>query len=102
MSDFAVMEQVLQLVAYERVRQEQLKEEGRFSYTCADILPDATKLAILMEEVGEVAREVLTQPGLAIAHDTSGTRDGLQRELVQVAAVAVAWAEAIEGWKPVS
>jgi NTP pyrophosphatase (non-canonical NTP hydrolase) len=43
-----------------------------------------TKAAVLAEECGEVARAVLEQ-------DT----DGLRRELVQVAAVAVAWLEAL-------
>ena len=43
---------------------------------------DRTKAAVLMEEAGEVARAILD------GHD-------LRAELVQVAAVAVAWLEAI-------
>lgn len=42
-------------------------------------------LAVLTEEVGEVAQEVL------------GNRYGLRDELIQVAAVAVAWVQAIDG-----
>jgi hypothetical protein len=41
-----------------------------------------TKAAVLLEETGEVARAVLDQKP-----------DDLRRELVQVAAVAVAWLE---------
>ena len=47
-------------------------------------LPTPVKIAVLTEEVGEVARA-------ALEHDT----DGLRLELVQVAAVAVAWLEAL-------
>lgn len=49
---------------------------------------DKTWLPILAEEFGEVARAMLQQDG-----DKSGD---LADELVQVAAVAVAWLEAIE------
>ncbi len=47
------------------------------------LLPEPVKLAVLTEEVGEVAKALLE-------HD----REGLRDELVQVAAVAVAWLEA--------
>ncbi len=51
---------------------------------CSSLLVDQTvKAAVLAEECGEVARAVLDQ-------DSAGIRD----ELVQVAAVAVAWLEA--------
>lgn len=43
-----------------------------------------TKMAVLAEEVGEVARAVLDR-----------TPDRLRTELVQVAAVAVAWLESL-------
>lgn len=53
---------------------------------------DLYKLAILMEEVGEVGTEIL-----------QGNEDGadLTKELIQVAAVAVAWIEALRqaDWK---
>jgi len=45
-----------------------------------------TKVAVLTEECGEVARAVL-----------DGQPELLRRELVQVAAVAVAWLEGLEG-----
>lgn len=45
---------------------------------------DPVKVMVLLEEAGEVARAVL-----------DGERDQLERELVQVAAVAVAWLESM-------
>ena len=72
-------------VAAERLRQEGLKASGKFPATCADPIPDGAKLAILMEEVGEVARAI----------NDRQSRDELRAELVQVAAVAVAWLEAM-------
>ena len=45
---------------------------------------DTVKAAVLAEECGEVARAVL-----------DGTTDALKAELVQVAAVCVAWLEAL-------
>lgn len=70
----------------ERDRQEGLKAAGKFSHTCADTeLTDDRKLVILVEEVGEVARAI-----------QSGDWVNLRDELVQVAAVACAWAEALD------
>lgn len=51
-----------------------------------DVLDAAERLAVLMEEVGEVAREVLA------VNRPQHIRD----ELIQVAACAVAWIEAID------
>ena len=47
------------------------------------------RLAILMEEVGEVAHE--------LTYDQDGDRGKLVRELIQVAAMAATWIEALEG-----
>lgn len=80
----------------ERRRQEELKQAGRFRFTCADPgLSLTAKLAILAEEFGEVAREVLTNKGVRLARDTEGTDEALYAELKQVAAVAVAWMESL-------
>lgn len=90
---------VLTAVYSERLRQEALRNAGKFAYTCADRwsgdegvpIPPAEKLAVLAEEFGEVARAVCElQPG-----DTE-TRSRLRDELIQVAAVAVAWVESLE------
>ena len=74
-------------VARERNRQEELwagpHDHGKGS--CAsDEVPEPIKAAVLLEEVGEVARALL-----------EGDREGLATELIQVAAVAVAWREAL-------
>jgi NTP pyrophosphatase (non-canonical NTP hydrolase) len=86
----------LRLVKAERIRQDALKAEGRFEFTCADDgLTNAEKLACLTEEIGEIAQEVLTQEGRRLARDTVGTPEALRKEIVQVAAVALAWIEAL-------
>lgn len=50
--------------------------------------PTLTKLAALVEEVGEVAR--------LLTYDGAGTRDRLYAELKQVAAVAVTWMDSLD------
>lgn len=53
--------------------------------SCASpLLPPEVKAVVLGEECGEVSRAVLERDA-----------DGLRRELVQVAAVAVAWLESL-------
>ncbi|NBW23500.1 MAG: hypothetical protein EBR82_87720 [Caulobacteraceae bacterium] len=76
-------------VAAERLRQEGLKASGKFPATCADDIPAASKFAILVEEVGEVARAI-----------NDGDPEHMREELVQVAAVAVAWVEALSRVEP--
>lgn len=95
-------------IVKERKRQEQLKADGKFTFTCADPISNATKLAILAEEFGEVAKEVtdmLIFDAKGHGSKTSkrnqknyeiGQRAKLRDELVQVAAVCVAWCEALD------
>ena len=53
------------------------------------------RLAILVEEVGEVAHELTyDQGGPAVGE---GRRDELVKELIQVAAMAASWVEFLEG-----
>lgn len=81
----AFMDKTLCAVRIERSRQEKL---FGFQGSCAN--PDMShglKLAILMEEVGEVAHELNES-------DMNATLN-LYTELIQVAAVAVAWAESL-------
>ena len=61
-----------------------VRKHGRHNtpMTSYDTMLDGERLAILMEEVGEVAGE--------LTYD-KGTEDGLLKELIQVAAVAVMW-----------
>ena len=73
--------EVLATVAAERERQNRIwaRFPGEWS------APDGEKLAVLVEEVGEVARAILE----------TESPERLRAELVQVAAVAVAWAETL-------
>lgn len=64
---------------------------------------DDRRLAILTEEVGEVAKELndaairqSAYPSTAAAVGTLD-RDALVKELIQVAAMAATWIEALEG-----
>jgi hypothetical protein len=107
----------------ERLRQEKLAEQGRFKFTAANpALLNTERLPMLIEEIGEVARQVQQQPdsglmpvtyagnfdtyaasggrsGKAMAmalEDDAGTVHGLRKELVQTAAICVAWIEALD------
>lgn len=78
--------EILERVDAERERAEVLRAGGLLEWTAADpACPDLLRLAALVEEVGEVARAV---------HDGDGLT-ALRDELVQVAAVAVAWCEGL-------
>lgn len=75
-------------------RQVDLKAKGRFKYTPKDHeIDDWEKLAMLAEEIGEVARAVLANSELVQEEPSA---EHLREELVQVAAVAVAWIECLE------
>jgi len=84
--------EIYDLIETERLRQNQLKADGRFRFTCADkVLPNERKLAIIGEEFGEVCRALIEQQGLA--NDLHHAE--LKKELIHVAAVAVAWLESL-------
>ena len=76
-------EAIFNAIIEERLRQVALKFAGKFEYTCADMIGDFNKLAILVEEVGEVARDICED------------RD-VRTELIQCAAVICAWLESID------
>jgi NTP pyrophosphatase (non-canonical NTP hydrolase) len=84
---------VLMEVWSERERQESKGVEHRARgqehwRSCSDPeLPEARKLAVLLEEVGEVAH--------ALNEEWIGYEANLREELLHVAAVAVAWAESL-------
>ena len=81
---------VLLSIELERQRQDKLIENGRIPFDLTDVtIDDPTKLSVLMEEVGEIARSLNEEIGL------DNSLDHLYVELVQVAAVATAWAESI-------
>jgi len=84
-------------IAAERDRQRQLLQAGKITFDCASVIPDPNrKLRVLAEEVGEVAQEL---DRLESCKDRRGERfvlEDLETELVQVAAVAVAWLESLQ------
>lgn len=74
-------------VRRERERQRELIEAGRIPHACEDPdTPDGYKLAVLAEEFGEVAK----------ALNEGAYPADLREELIQVAAVAVAWVEGLD------
>ncbi len=77
---------ILYKIDAERVRQEELRLAGKFRFTCADPTEsNSIKLPVLMEEVGEVAKAI-----------NERDKAELKKELIQTAAVCVAWLEALE------
>jgi hypothetical protein len=73
-------------VAKERGRHDRLLAAGKIEHDCADpTVPPEIKLPVLLEEVGEVA----------IAMNDNEPLSNLRTELIQVAAVASAWAESL-------
>lgn len=79
---------IYEAIQSERKRQnEKFRElhQGGYGVHVPGSMLDSERLAILTEEVGEVARAI---------NDEEGDR-GIKRELIQVAAVAVAWLEAL-------
>jgi NTP pyrophosphatase (non-canonical NTP hydrolase) len=86
---------VLDEVAAERARQYALLRTGRIQHDCADPSVNLDrKLRVLTEELGEVAQaiDILEQCG---GPAEPLCREELREELIQVAAVAVAWAESL-------
>lgn len=84
----------LDAIADERRRHDVLKAEGRFTFTAYDLaLFDnwGLALAVLTEEIGEVARHICDGPGKSRPIDYTAIRV----ELEQVAAIAVGLAEGL-------
>ncbi len=82
-------ERISQRVLFERGRQDRLKSEGRFRHTLDDNpgYTDEERLIALLEEVTEVGKAIMGEKGHII--------DGgdIEKELIQVAALAFAWLE---------
>jgi hypothetical protein len=75
------------------LRQDRLAREGKFGGT--HVMPGGTdleRLAVLAEEFGETSIEVCK--GIELAGQVR--RPGLREELIQVAAVSLAWVAAID------
>lgn len=84
---------LLREISEERGRQDVLKAEGRFEYTLADNpgLDDMEKLYCILEELAEAGKAIMRSRGLV----TDGDGHALRKEIVQVAALALAWLEAL-------
>jgi NTP pyrophosphatase (non-canonical NTP hydrolase) len=79
-------EHVLAMLGSERVRQEALVAAGKLRWNCRDdTVSDESKTCPLIEEVGEVGKAI---------HEKQGMNQ-LRTELIQVAAICVAWVESI-------
>lgn len=93
-----LMARALEMIAAERDRQDELVAAGKFGQTAAwPGMPNLLRLAVLGEEQGEVTEAVLEHD----IHDNTAKgrarwRQNLRAELVQVAAVAVAWLEGLD------
>lgn len=85
---------VIQRIAAERIRQRGLLRDGQILFDCASpVVSLDRKLRVLVEEVGEVAEAIDVQEWRPRCKRTAAL---VQAELVQVAAVAVAWLESLE------
>jgi len=81
------LEHVLADIREERRRQELLFKAGKIPFNCADPnVDEGQKLPVLVEELGEVAKAI---------QDVD--YDQVRIELIQLAAVATAWAESLTG-----
>ena len=79
----------------ERERQERLLVERGWKWSLATPGIGAfQKLMVLVEEICEVAHAIRVTEGFAVAGN-SHDNHGLEAELVQVAACAVAWLESL-------
>jgi NTP pyrophosphatase (non-canonical NTP hydrolase) len=80
-------------VLREGERQEALKREGRFAHTPKDTdVSLVLRLAMLVEEVGEVSREVLALADIVQEEPNSAK---LYKELIQCSSIALGIAESI-------
>lgn len=85
------MKRVMHKITKERHRQESMIQSGKIIGDVKEPEESETlKLTILAEEFGEVANAVLECSG------ERPTREHMLTELIQVAAVACAWAESLE------
>lgn len=85
----------LNKMAEERERQDRLKQSGRFQFTLDEPgLSEPQKLAYILEELGEVARNVLARDRLVEDGERGNTE--LYTELIHVATLSGAWAEGLE------
>ena len=92
------MMEVFAAIARERVRQRELLLAGNITFDVASPIPDDNrKLRVLVEEVGEVAEAMdRLEQNAPNKRQHRIARANIREELIQVAAVAVAWLESLE------
>lgn len=74
-----------QVAIFEEIFDERQRQDAKWGPMTARTVSAVTMVAVLSEEVGEVAQDVLKM-----------NREGLRQELIQVAAVAMAMIEGID------
>ena len=94
MSDLVLSDLTLTAIQAEATRAH-LRARGHHSMLGPHYSSGDRLLAILVQEVGEVARELTYDQGGAGVGQ--GRRDELVKELIQVAAMAATWIEYLEG-----
>jgi len=89
---------IINAIIAERERQELLAATGQLPFSCAQQeIPVGCKYPVLGEEAGEVGTAV--QELQCFEDETGKLTDNLEKELIQTAAVCVAWLEALEADK---
>lgn len=89
-----ITRRVLDDIWNERTRQYGILESKGLLDCAEPTMPHTNKFLVLGEEVGEVANCILEAGFNAMTHQQF--REALYKELVQVAAVATAWAESLK------
>ena len=92
---------IYEAIADERAQQERLRESGKFLHTCASTdfaaFTHFGRVTVLGEEFGEVCRAALDVEKVAEGRDFPASAHAkLREELIQTAAVAVAYIEALD------
>jgi hypothetical protein len=99
MIDLNAQDRAIRAIRAERERQERLAAEGEIPFTCAhsvrpedgELIRSSDRLAVLVEEVGEVSTAI---QGLWTGEPDAAKE--MRKEIIQVAAVALAWLEGLE------
>ncbi|HVU26529.1 MAG TPA: hypothetical protein VHG71_02195 [Verrucomicrobiae bacterium] len=95
------MMDAFELIAQERIHQKRMLAGGQILFNCdSPVVDDHRKLRVLMEEVGEVADAIERLEKVEAKKQQKGdtgqmkaARIHLRAELIQIAAVAIAWLE---------
>ncbi len=90
---YQLRKSILEAIWIERLRQKDLLRQGKIEFDCASPTTDPLrKLAVVTEEHGEVAKEILE----ANNYTKAESRKRLKAELTQLVAVGIAWLESLE------